>query len=184
MGKGSKDVYGLTSLKTLNLQWHVGVTYLHLGNNDKAQGYFKKIKIDSKYYLKYIELLAGLGVPYYEDVVRMFNPPFDQVPSYIWVHFLANYYEFDSQLEISPDQVLYEIDQFLYYDVSKREEDEEMYAKYMDFLRFTTENTLIYKAVLKFLESDEKKLVRVKDRRRRFEILTHILEERVAQMNQ
>ena len=33
-----------------------------MGNTDKALGYFKKIKVDSKYYLKYIELLERLGV--------------------------------------------------------------------------------------------------------------------------
>ena len=36
LGKGSKEVYGLTSVKILNLQWKLGEINLHLGNTDKA----------------------------------------------------------------------------------------------------------------------------------------------------
>jgi hypothetical protein len=64
--------------------------------------------------------------------------------------------------------------------VSKKEEDEEMYAKYMDFLRFTSENTLIYTAVLKFLDIGDEKIVKIKNKGRRFEILAQLLEDRVA----
>ncbi len=55
-----------------------------------------------------------------------------------------------------------------------------MYAKYMDFLRFTSENTLIYTAVLKFLDIGDEKIVKIKNKGRRFEILAQLLEDRVA----
>jgi hypothetical protein len=55
-----------------------------------------------------------------------------------------------------------------------------MFAKYMDFIRFICDNTLLYKSLLSFLEIDMPKLNRIKDRRKRFELLTQILEDRVA----
>ena len=59
-----------------------------------------------------------------------------------------------------------------------------MFAKYMDFIRFICDNTLLYKATLAFLEVDMPKLNRIKDRRKRFELLSQILEDRVAQRNE
>ena len=55
-----------------------------------------------------------------------------------------------------------------------------MFAKYMDFIRFICDNTLLYKSLLSFLEIDMPKLNRIKDRRKRFELLTQILEDRLA----
>jgi hypothetical protein len=95
LGKGSKEVYGLTSLRTLNLQWKVGEIHILLGQNDKAQSYFKKIKVDTKYYLKYVELLHRHGIQFYEDAIRSFNPPFDTIPPYIWIFILATFYNID-----------------------------------------------------------------------------------------
>ena len=108
LGKTSREFFGLSSLRTLNLSWKVGEILL-LQDNNKAQGYFKKIKVDSKYYLKYIEMLVRYEKPYFEDYVQNFNPPFDVLPSYIWVFLLCNYYSIQPNIEISEEQLLFEL---------------------------------------------------------------------------
>jgi hypothetical protein len=55
--------------------------------------YFRKIKADSKFYLKYLELLRGEGKEAeLGAAVADFNPAFDFVQAYLWQFLLANYY--------------------------------------------------------------------------------------------
>ena len=54
----------------------------------------------------------------------------------------------------------------------------------MDFLKVVCGNTLLYKALLRFLETEEPKFFIIKDKNRRFDILLGILSDRLAQMTE
>lgn len=85
--------------------------------NPEFVNYFMQIKADSKYYIKYLELLAENEMnELLVDSVRTFNPPFDLIEAFVWRYLLAKYYGFEYESEVNPEEIEYQLNTFISFD--------------------------------------------------------------------
>ncbi|CDW80147.1 UNKNOWN [Stylonychia lemnae] len=151
-------VFGKSFNRYLDFSWELGRNLLIQGNADFMQ-HLMKIKVDSKYYLEYIELLKPLNqIDKLVEAIHDFNPPFDHVEPFIWQYLLAKYYQIEYQTELNEEEIIYQLNNYITYDQlnpekneTDQQQDPNFPTVYREFINYVCDNTLIFQALTAYL---------------------------------